>query len=111
MFDRLLYEPEAATGGALAVGCNVIKVIKETLAQIFSCELFLNSRHHIGAKEFKGINWLPTRERVEQRIATKSFKYWKGTSSFHINEIFVPSRNTYKTRSHMALEIPLRKVT
>ena len=42
--------------------------------------LKLNSRQHIGAKEFKKINWLPTKERVEQRIATKVFNYWKGTS-------------------------------
>ena len=54
--------------------------------------LKLNSRQHIAAKEFKKINWLPAKERVEQRIATKAFNYWKGTSP----------------RSHMALEIPLK---
>ena len=37
--------------------------------------LKLNSRQHIGAKEFKKINWLPTKERVEQRITTKAFNY------------------------------------
>ena len=68
-----------------------------------------NSRHHIGTKEFKEINWLQTKERTEQRVATKMFKYWKGTSPFYVNKVFVPSRNTYKTKSHMALEIPLRK--
>ena len=41
--------------------------------------LKLNSRQHIGAKEFKEINWLPTKKRVEQRIATEVFKYWKRT--------------------------------
>ena len=56
--------------------------------------LKLNSRHSIGTREFKERKWLPTR---------------KGTSPFYINEQFVPSRNVYKTRSHMALEIPLRK--
>ena len=50
MFDRLLQTPEAVTGDVLAEGCNDIK--KETLTQIFSCEIFLNSRHHIGGKEF-----------------------------------------------------------
>ena len=44
--------------------------------------LKLNSRQHIGAKEFKKINWLPTKERVEQRIAIKVFNYWKGTSHY-----------------------------
>ena len=62
--------------------------------------LKLNSRQHIGATEFKKINWLPTKERVEQRIAAKVFNYWKGTSPLYVNEIFVPSRNTYNTRSH-----------
>ena len=33
----------------------------------------------------------------------------KGTSPFYVNELFVPSKAIYKTRSHMALEIPLRK--
>ena len=68
-----------------------------------------NSRRHIGAKEFKEINWLSTKEKVEQRVSTTLFKYWKGTSPFYVNELFAPSRNIYKNRSHMALEIPLRK--
>ena len=48
--------------------------------------LKVNSRQHIGAKEFKKINWLPTKERVEQRIATKVFKYWKSTSPLYVNK-------------------------
>ena len=71
--------------------------------------LKLSSRQHIGAKEFKKINWLRTKEIVEQRIATKVFNDRKGTSPLYVNEPFVPSRNTYNTRSHMALEIPLKK--
>ena len=47
-----------------------------------------NSKHHVGAKEFKEINWLPTEERVEQRIATKVVKYMKGTSLFYLHELF-----------------------
>ena len=68
-----------------------------------------NSGYHIEGKEFQEINWLPTKERVEQRVATNVFKYWNGTSPFYVNELFVFSRNIYKTRSHMALEIPLSK--
>ena len=71
--------------------------------------LKLNSRQHVGAKKSKKINWLPIKERVEQCIATKVFNYWKGTSTLYVNELFVPSRNTYNTRSHMTLEIPLKK--
>ena len=40
---------------------------------------------------------------------TKGFKYWKGISPFYAYELFFHSRNIYKTTSHMALEIPLRK--
>ena len=38
--------------------------------------LNLNPRQHIGINEFREINWLPTKNRVEQRIATNIFKYW-----------------------------------
>ena len=59
--------------------------------------LKLNSRHHIGAKKLKEIYWLPTKESVKQCVATNAFKHWKGTSPFYVNEMFVPSRNKYKT--------------
>ena len=68
--------------------------------------LKINSRHHIGAKKIKEINWLPTKERVEQRITIEVLKYWKGISLFYVNELFDPSRNTYK---NIALEKTLRK--
>ena len=37
--------------------------------------LNLNNRGHIGFKEFKDINWLPTKERFEQCTATNVFKF------------------------------------
>ena len=37
-----------------------------------------------GAKEFKEINWQPTKERVEKQTAIKVFKNWKGTLPFYI---------------------------
>ena len=36
--------------------------------------LNLNSEQNIRAREFKEINWLPTKERVQQRGAIKVFK-------------------------------------
>ena len=53
----------------------------------------LNSRHRIEVKEIKEKNWLLTKERVEQRVATIVFKYWKRTSPFYVNELFVSSSN------------------
>ena len=84
------------------------KIRKKTQVTQNKCIRFC-SRHHTRAKEFQEKNWLPPKERVEQCVATNAFNYWKGTSPFHVNKLFVLSRNMYKTRSHMALEIPLRK--
>ena len=52
--------------------------------------LELSSREHIGAKEFQEVNWLRTKERVEQHVATNVFKYWKETSPFFLNELLTP---------------------
>ena len=51
------------------------KKIKFTQNKCILFCLKFNSRYHIGAKEFKDINWLLTKERVEQRVATNVFKY------------------------------------
>ena len=91
------------------VSKNIRQKIHFTQNKYIRFCLKCNARRHIGAKEFKEINWLSTKERVEQRVSTTLFKYWKGTSPFYVNELFVSSRNIYKNRSHMALEIPLRK--
>ena len=37
--------------------------------------LKLNSRQHMGAKEFKETKWLPLKERAKQRVAKKYFRY------------------------------------
>ena len=52
---------------------------------------------------------LPTKERTEKHVDNNVFKYWKETSQFFEKELSIPSRDTNKTRSHMASEIPLRK--
>ena len=73
--------------------------------------LKINSRQHIWDKEFKKINKLPKKEKVEQCAATHFFKkkYRESTSPFYVNKRSVHSRNMHNTRSHMALKIPLRK--
>ena len=38
--------------------------------------LNLNNRAHIGIKEFTNINWLPTKERFEQCMTAKVFKFF-----------------------------------
>ena len=78
---------------------------------MYSLLLLKTYRHHIKAKKYKEINLLLTKERVKQHFTKITFRYWKGTFPFYVNELFVPYRNTYKTRSYLALEIPLIKVT
>ena len=36
----------------------------------------LNNRAHVGIKEFKNINWLPTKERFEQCTVNNVFKFF-----------------------------------
>ena len=47
--------------------------------------LKLNSTHHIGTNEFKEINLLPAKERVEQHVTTNVFKYQEGALPFYVN--------------------------
>ena len=47
------------------------------------------------------------KSRIKRRY--KVFRNWKGTLPFYVNELFISSQNPYNTRSHMALESPLRK--
>ena len=56
-------------------------------------------------------NWLPVSDRVEYYIANTVFKYWNGIipGYIYIHEIFNPSLRRYRTRTQMALDIPLGK--
>ena len=74
--------------------------------------LNLSTRSHISHEEFKNINWLPTKDRVEQCIALNVFKYWKKTAPSYVYDLYTPSFNLYNTRrSQMALDIPLKKTS
>ena len=85
------------------VSKNIRKKIQVPQNKCICFCLKLDSRHHIGAKDLRKST------DYQQRVATNAFKYWKGTSLFYVNELFVPSTNIFKTRSYMVLEIPLRK--
>ena len=60
------------------VGKNIRKNIQVTQNNCIRFCLKLNSRHHIGAKEFKEINWLPTKETVEQLVAKSVLNIGRG---------------------------------
>ena len=71
--------------------------------------LKFNSRHHIRVKKFKETKLATNKRKCWTTHPIKNFKSRQRTSSFFVNELFVPSRNTHKIRSHVALETPLRK--
>ena len=74
--------------------------------------LNMPARSHISHEEFKNINWLPTKDRVDQCIALNVFKYWSKTAPSYVDDLYTPSFNTYNTRrSQMALDIPLKKTS
>ena len=59
-----------------------------------------------GGSKFQEVKWLPTKEKVERRVATDDFKFWKGTLPFYVNEFFVHSS---VPMSCMALGISFKK--
>ena len=69
--------------------------------------LELPSRGHTNLSHFRKIKWLSVERRVELCIATTVFKCWKVITPSYLNDMFMPSLNNYKTRSQMALDIPL----
>ena len=52
--------------------------------------LKLNNRAHVGIKEFKDMNWLPTKERFEQCTATNAFKFFGNSAPPYMSLIFSP---------------------
>ena len=53
--------------------------------------LKLNNRDYVGVKEFREINWLPTKERFEQCVCANIFKFFKNTSPTYTSELYQPS--------------------
>ena len=60
--------------------------------------LSLGNRTHIGVKEFKKINWLPTRERFEQCVCVGAFKFYNNLAPLYISDIFEKQNTTHCTR-------------
>ena len=74
--------------------------------------LFLNLKNtaHVGATEFKAINWLPTKNRVDQHTCVNIMKFFKGMAPAYADEIFQPVDESRVTRrSKFELNLPLRK--
>ena len=72
--------------------------------------LNLLPRSPIDPSHFRNINWLPVSDRVKYCIANTVFKNWNGIVPGYIHEKFKPSLCRYRTRSQMALDMPLLKI-
>ena len=72
--------------------------------------LNLDNSAHVGIDEFIKINWLPTKERVEQCICVNIFKFFNKMSPQYMSEIFHPSHSRYNTRmATLKLDLPFRQ--
>ena len=72
--------------------------------------LNLKNRAHVGIKEFKNINWLPTKERFEQCTTAKVFKFFDGSAPSYMSEMFLPiGQSRITRRSKDKLNQPFRK--
>ena len=83
-------------------------------AQNKCIRLYLNLKKtaHIGATEFKAINWLPTKNRMDQCVCVNVMKFFNGTAPAYGTEIFHPANlGRITRRSKFKLEFPLRKST
>ena len=64
----------------------------------------------MGIKEFKCINWLPTKERFEQCTTAKVIKFFDNSAPSYMSEMFLPvGQSRITRRSKNKLNQPFRK--
>ena len=72
--------------------------------------LQLGNRSHIGAREFKQIDWLPVKERFNQCVCSTVFKFVNKTCPVYMKEMFSTFDQDNSTRiSALKLRQPCRK--
>ena len=71
----------------------------------------LDKMHHIPAKDFKLINWLPTSKKVDQCINTITSKFVNNTCPYYLKIYFefAPHCRIYTRNKFAKLKIPFRK--
>ena len=78
--------------------------------RLFRLCLNLKNRAHVGIKEFKNINWLPTKERFEQCTTAKVFNFFAGSAPSYMSEMFLPvGQSRITRRSKNKLNQPFQK--
>ena len=72
--------------------------------------LNLDNRAHLDKKEFEEINWLPVKDRVNQRISVTAYNHFHGISPKYMSDIFVPLETAKFTRNLAnRFKIPFRR--
>ena len=72
--------------------------------------LNLKNTAHVGATEFKAINWLSTKDRFDQHTCVNIMNFFIGTAPAYADEIFQPvDQNRVTRRSKFKLNLPFRK--
>ena len=83
-------------------------------AQNKCIRFYLNLKNtvQVGATEFKAINWLPTKHRVDQNIYVNIMKFFNETAPAYADEIFHPAnQNRITQRTKFRLTVPFRNLT
>ena len=89
---------------------RLTKKIQTTQNKCIRLCLNLKNRAHIGIKEFKDMNWLPTKERFEQCTAANVFKFFDNSAPSYMSEMFSPvCQGRITRRSKNRLNLPFRK--
>ena len=74
--------------------------------------LKLNNRDHVGVKEFREINWLPTKERFEQCVCPIIFMFFNNMSPTYTSQLYQPfSLGHITRRSNCRLQLPYRNTS
>ena len=74
--------------------------------------LKLKNRDHVGVKEFREINWLPTKERFKQCVCANIFKFFNNMSPAYTSELYKPFNHGHNTqRSNCTLQLPHRNTS
>ena len=81
-------------------------------AQNKCIRFYLNLKNTAGATELKVINWLPTKNRMDQCVCVNVMKFFNRTTPAYSAEIFHPANvGRITRRSKFDLEFPCRKST
>ena len=69
--------------------------------------LEFKNKAHIGVTEFKAMNWLPAKNRIDQCVCVNTMKFFKGTAPAYSVETFRPVNQGLATqRSKFKLDFP-----